>query len=255
MSKAAQSPRADYLGFLAEGRHFSGGPDRETVERLRTIAAGWRAVSQHFYAGYTLFQAIHFAWGDAQAANACVVAALHDFQTTVARAEDTDLEGIASLQMWTTLIGQNYQGADPSTVRGSIRALDEELAQRLRRLADQTRDQGSRAGFLVQGLRLETDFAGAWKPEFPGSEVHDGAIAFGPSGLVLNVPSAFHLFVRGSDYFAADAVAQACPEGLPRTAFSVGKRLSLDSSTQTKRQNGSVRRRLSLLKTPTTKRS
>jgi hypothetical protein len=29
----------------------------------------------------------------------------------------------------------------------------------------------------------------------------------------LNVPSAFHLFVRGSDYFAADAVAQACPEG------------------------------------------
>jgi hypothetical protein len=213
MSKAAQSPREDYLGFLAEGQHFSGGPDRETVERLRTIAAGWRAVSQHFYAGYALFQAIHFAWGDAQAANACVVAALHDFQTAVARTEDTDLEGIASLQMWTTLIGQNYQGADLSTVRGSIRALDEELAQRLRQLAAQTRDQGARAGFLVQGLRLETDFAGAWKPEFPGSEVHDGAIAFGPSGLVLNVPSAFHLFVRGSDYFAADAVAQACPEG------------------------------------------
>lgn len=213
MSEAAQSPREDYLGFLAEGRHFSGRPDRETVQRLRTIASGWRAVSQHFCAGYVLFQAIHFAWGDAQAANACVVAALQDFQTAVARAEDTDLEGIASLQMWTTVIGQNYQGVDPSTVRGSIRVLDEELAQRLLCLADQTSDRGARAGFLVQGLRLETDFAGIWKPEFPGSEVHGGTIAFGPSSLVLNVPSAFHLFVRGSDYFAADAVAQACPEG------------------------------------------
>jgi hypothetical protein len=213
MSEAAQSPREDYLGFLAEGRHFSGGPDRETVEQLQTIAAGWRAASQYFYAGYVLFQAIDFAWGDAQAANACVVAALHDFQTAVARTEDTDLEGIASLQMWTTLIGQNYQGADPSTVRGSIRTLDEELAQRLLRLADRTRDPGARAGFLVQGLRLETDFAGTWKPEFPGSEVHGNAIAFGISSLVLNVPSAFQLFVRGSDYFAADAIAQARPEG------------------------------------------
>ena len=213
MSEAAQSPREDYLGFLAEGQHFSGKPDHETVERLRTIAAGWRAASQHFYAGYVLFRAIHFAWGDAQAANTCIIAALQDFQTAVAHADDTDLEGIASLQMWTTLIGQNYQGVDPSTVRGSIRALNEELAQRLQRLADQTNDREARAGFLVQGLRLETDFAGNWKPEFPGSEVRDGAMFFGPSSLVLNVPSAFHLFVRGSDYFAADTVAQACPEG------------------------------------------
>jgi hypothetical protein len=213
MSEAAQSPREDYLSFLAERRFFSGGPDREAVERLRTIAAGWREASQHFYAGYVLYQAIHFAWGDGEAANACVVAALGDFQTAVARAEDTDLAGIASLQMWTTLIGLNYQGADPSSVRGSIRALDEELAQRLLRLADQTRDRGARAGFLVQGFRLETDFAGTWRPEFPGFEVHDNAIQLGGSSIVLNIPSAFHLFVGGSDYFAADAVARACPEG------------------------------------------
>jgi hypothetical protein len=235
MSEAAQSPREDYLGFLAEGQHFSGKPDHETVERLRTIAAGWRAASQHFCAGYVLFRAIHFAWGDAQAANTCIIAALQDFQTAVAHADDTDLEGIASLQMWTTLIGQNYQGVDPSTVRGSIRALNEELAQRLQRLADQTNDREARAGFLVQGLRLETDFAGNWKPEFPGSEVRDGAMFFGPSSLVLNVPSAFHLFVRGSDYFAADTVAQACPEGFTSHGLLGWKAALLDSSTQTKR--------------------
>jgi hypothetical protein len=111
MSEPVQSPREAYLGFVTEGGFFWGRPDHETVERLQTIAADWRDASQHFYAGYVLYQAIHSAWGDPETANACVVAALSDFQTAAARAEDTDLEGIASLQMWTTLIGLNYQGA------------------------------------------------------------------------------------------------------------------------------------------------
>ncbi len=211
MSEAVQSPRENYLGFLAEGRHFSGTPDHETVERLRMIAAGWRAASQHFYAGYVLYEAIHFAWGS-EAASACVVASLRDFETAVMRAEDMALEGIASLQMWKTLIGLNYLGANPSSVRGSIRGLEEELAQRLLRLADEAGDASARAGFLVQGFHLETDFGGTWKLEFPGFEVDRNVIRFGGSSLVLTIPSAFRLFVYGSDYFAADTVARACPE-------------------------------------------
>jgi hypothetical protein len=212
MSEAAQSPREAYLEFVAEGRFYSGRPDHETVELLQAIAAGWRSASQYFYAGYVLYQANHFAWGSEDAI-ACVVAALRDFETAVARAEATSLEGIASLRMWTTLIVQNYLGADPSSVRRSIRGLEEELAQRLLRLADETEDRGAPSGFLVQGFHLETDFAGTWKLEFPGFEVDHNVIRLGGNSTVLSIPSAFYLFVHVADYFAADAVAQACPEG------------------------------------------
>jgi hypothetical protein len=54
---------------------------------------------------------------------------------------------------------------------------------------------------------------GTWKLEFPGFEVDRNVIRFGDDFIVLSIPSAFYLFVHGSDYFAADAVAEACPEG------------------------------------------
>jgi hypothetical protein len=221
MSEPAPSPREAYLAFSEErGQlHSATRPDYATVERLRAIAAGWHEASQHFYAGYALHEAVNFAWGDGHTLDACVTDALSEFETAVARTAATDLEGIASLRMWTTELGMNYRGADPLAVRDAIRGLREELAQRLLELAEEATEDEARAGFLVRGFHLETDFGGTWRPEFPEFEVDSGQIAFGVGSLVLNIESAFRTLVRVGDYFAADSVARRCPEAF--TAYGL----------------------------------
>jgi hypothetical protein len=215
MSIPVPSPREAYLAFSEErGQLFSATrPDHATVERLRAIAAGWREASQHFYAGYALHEAVDFAWGDGQTLVACVTDALSEFEAAVARTAATDFEGIASLRMWTTELGMNYRSADPLDVRDAIRALREELAQRLLELAEKATEDEARIGILIRGFRLETDFGGTWRPEFPKFEVDSGRIAFGVGSLVLDIESAFRTLVREGDYFAAYSVARKCPEG------------------------------------------
>jgi len=214
MSVPVPSPREAYLAFSRErGQLFSATrPDYATVERLRAIAAGWREASQHFYAGYALHEAVNFAWGDGQTLDACVTDALGEFEAAVSRTAATDLEGIVSLLLWMTELGMNYHSSDPLVVRDTIRGLREELAQRLLVLADEATEDEPRAGFLIRGFRLETDFGGTWRPQFPEHEVDSGLIIFGVGSLVLNIESAFRILVRAGDYFAADAIARKCPE-------------------------------------------
>jgi hypothetical protein len=221
MSEPAQSPRELYLAFQGErgGLIAATRPDYATVKRLRAIAVGFREASQHFYAGYAYREAIDFAWGDIQALGACLTDALSEFETAVARSAAIDLEGIASLRMWIVELGLNYRSDDPLVVRDAIRALREELAQRLIQLATEATEDEARAGFLIRGFRLETDFAGTWRPEFPEFELDSGQIAFGIGSLVLNIESAFRTLVRVGDYVAADSVARKSPEAF--TSFGL----------------------------------
>jgi len=214
MSEPTQLPRELYLAFQRErgGLIAATRPDYATVEHLRAIAARWREVSQHFYAGYAYREAINFAWGDIQVLGACLTDALSEFEASVARSAAMGLEGIASLRMWIVELGMNYRSDDPLIVRDAIRALREELAQRLIQLAAEAAEDETRAGFLIRGFRLETDFAGTWHPEFLEFELDSGQIAFGLGSLVLNIESAFRTLVRVGDYVAADSVARKCPE-------------------------------------------
>jgi hypothetical protein len=214
MSEPAQSPRDRYLAFQEERGPLLSAmrPDYATVERLRAIAVGWREASQHFYAGYAYREAIDFAWGDIQTLGACVTDALSEFEAAVAHSAATDLEGIASLGMWIVELGMNYRSDDPLVVRDAIRALREELAQRLIQLAAKATEDEARAGFLIRGFRLETDFVQMWRPEFPEFELDSGQIAFGVGSLLLNIESAFRTLVRVGDYVAADSIARKSPE-------------------------------------------
>jgi hypothetical protein len=58
----------------------------------------------------------------------------------------------------------NYRDVDPTRVRGEVGVLQEELAERLINISDNSDDPRARAGFLVRGFQLETDFAGTWRP-------------------------------------------------------------------------------------------
>ena len=115
--------------------------------------------------------------------------------------------------MWALEVGMNYRHVDPTLARGAFRVLEEELAERLMHIADNTDDPRARAGFLVRGFQLETDFGGIWRPEFPDVEIDSGGMTFGRSSVVLMMSSAFRLFVLGGDHIAADSVARSCPEG------------------------------------------
>jgi hypothetical protein len=89
-----------------------------------------------------------------------------------------------------------------------VRTLNEELAQALLEVGQQKTDAAARAGFLVHGFRLETDFQGAWPPDFPEAEVRDGATLYNVQSITITIPSAFQLSVRAGDYFAANTVIQ-----------------------------------------------
>ncbi len=99
-------------------------------------------------------------------------------------------------------------GTNTDRVKGAIRGLDEEVAQRF--LAFFSRSPRA-ANYLVRGVQLSTDLDGAWEPTFPEFEVPVGTEAFGER-VTLNLPSAFHLFIRVGDYQGAHAIVQAVPE-------------------------------------------
>jgi hypothetical protein len=212
MPESVHDPKAAFLAFLAEG-HFSPHPDRALVARLQAIAASWSKVSQHFYAGYALWRAMDFAWGEADALETCALGASREFEfAAVTNPNANELEVAAALRMWALEVGMNYRDVDPTRVRAEVGALQEELAERLIHIADSTDDPRARAGFLVRGFQLETDFGGTWRPEFPEVEIDSGGMMILPASVVLMMPSAFRLFVRGGDYVAADSVARSCPE-------------------------------------------
>src|ERR1700738_2054277 len=103
-------------------------PDRDSVERLRAVAAIWSASSSHLYAGWAYEAAYHYAWG---AGDLCVECGLRSVREVSAATNESSYEGIAALQTLCTYLGVGFLGLDPSAVRKARRSLDQELAQRL----------------------------------------------------------------------------------------------------------------------------
>lgn len=211
MPEPVADPKAAFLAFLEED-HFAPRPDRTLVDRLQSIAQTWSEASQHFYAGYALWRAMNFAWGEVGALKDCAIGASHEFEAAASDPNASELEAAAALRMWALEVGMNYRDSDPTLARAAMGALHDELAQRLMHLSDITDRRSAREGFLVRGFLLETDFGGTWRPEFPEVEVDSGGMMTGRTSLTLTMSSAFSLFVRGGDYAAANAVADACPE-------------------------------------------
>jgi hypothetical protein len=186
-------------------------PDRELVEKIQDIAARWSAASQYFYAGFALSNAIQPAWGDGELVASCSLDAIRAFLRGASAAEAAPIERIACMYRLTIEVGQNYISVDNSATRRNVRGLNEELAQMLLQIGQQETDATARAGFLVRGFRIETDFQGAWRPDFPEAEVRDGTTLYNVQSITITIPSAFQLLVRAGDYFAANAVIQVSP--------------------------------------------
>ncbi len=187
-------------------------PNYEALDRLRQIADDWSAEGQHTYAGYVLFSAVDWAWGDGDAVEQCAEQALRELKIAVDLASSHDLDRIAALRVLLNVNGMNYTGANPSDVRALLGSMYEELGQTLLKLSMDAKNPTDRAGLLAHGFVLETEFQGTWRPVFRGFEVNGSAFRLGAGYLAMEIPSAFTLFKNAGDYEAAQTVAAMCPE-------------------------------------------
>jgi hypothetical protein len=201
---------------VALGLNFHHGRigDAALLEDLHRAAETMRGVGLDLQAGWTMHQAVHVAWGDIEAIRACQEAAVNDFQRVLDRADPTSLVSLATLKALAIEIGSDYgvRFPDTATRMGAYRAVEEELAQRLLAAG---RDSPRRASYLALGLVISWSIEHGWIAMYPEHEVDDATHHIPPGGLSLTIPSAFHLFIRQSDWAAADEVARLQP-----TAFS-----------------------------------
>lgn len=202
-------------------------PNRELVAKLRDIAARWSAASEFFYAGFALSCATNPAWGDGDLIASCSLDAIRAYQEGAKASEATPIERIACRHMLTIETARNYISDENSIIRRNVQTLNEELAQALLQAGQKETDVTARTGFLVRGFRLETDFLGDWHLDFPPAEVRGTSIQHNRQSVTVEAPSAFQLFVRSGDYFAADEVASDSPADAFNTSGLKGWRAAV----------------------------
>jgi len=66
--------------------------------------------------------------------------------------------------------------------------------------------------FLVTGFNVRTDLADKWDTDFVDYEVEEGHTQYSDEGVLVTVPSAFHILIGISDYERALEIAESTPE-------------------------------------------
>src|SRR5439155_7348994 len=97
-----------------------------------------------------------------------------------------------------------FKEEDHGTVRSRIRELESELSQRL---LTHFMDSKNADNYLVKGIVVVTDLDGQWNVQFPEYEVALNSEQLGEEAI-LNIPSAFRLFVYGRDWSGAHEIVK-----------------------------------------------
>ncbi len=188
------------VGWLAQHK-----PD--AYETLCRAAELCRAEGQPFSAGMAMLRAVDAAWGRPELMLDAHRAALRDFECVVAERPPASPAALAALyKLWQTL-GRAlwlFEEEDRDTVRSRIRELESELSQRL--LTHFTNSENA-DNYLVRGIVIVTDLDGQWSVQFPQYEVPHNTEQVGEEAI-LNIPSAFRLFVFGRDWLGAHEIVK-----------------------------------------------
>jgi hypothetical protein len=181
------------------------GPSRiargeEAYGTLTRAAELWREANQHFSAGVAMLDAFDAAWGRPERMLEALRAALTDFQRVVSEQPPSSPESIAALYKLRQYVSRtSWFDDDRATVFVRVRELSSELGHQLFK---HYKDSLHADNYLVRGVVLVTDRDGAWETRFPDHEVESDVEHPGRE-LILNIPSAFHLFVRNGEWQAA----------------------------------------------------
>jgi hypothetical protein len=180
---------------------------QDAYEMLCKAAELWRAEGQPFSAGMAMLRAVDAAWGRPEVMLEAHHAALHDFERVVIEQPPNTPAALAALHKLLRTLGRAlwlFEEEDRDTVRSRIRELESELSQRL---LTHFMDSENADNYLVRGIVIVTDLDGQWNVQFPEYEVALNCEQLGEEAI-LNIPSAFHLFVYGRDWLGAHEIVK-----------------------------------------------
>jgi hypothetical protein len=181
-------------GVILPGNH-------ESLRLLRQAAAGWRSAGRDFNAGLAMTRAINAAWGTDGGVRACAAEALEDFRRCDSTALPGSPESLLALQSRAVELHHYIPDRPPS-------ALWEEIGYRL---FTHYSDSPHAESYLVRGFVFKSNIDGEWEPEFTPWEIESMTQTTEPGLVRISFPSAFHVFVRLTDYQAANEIAERCP--------------------------------------------
>lgn len=172
---------------------------------LSRAAKLWREDGQHFSAGMAMLDAFRAAWGDPDVMLGALREAWGDFERVVAEESPSSPASIGALhKLRQSMVEARLLDIDRSSIATRFAQLSSELGQRLFK---NFKDSEHADGYLVRGVVIVTDKDGTWSTSFPDYEVPSNVEQSGKE-LTLNIPSAFHLFVREAEWQAAFQIAQ-----------------------------------------------
>jgi hypothetical protein len=188
--------------FLQIGRFVHG--DVGAHNKLCEAAKLWRADAQHFSAGIAMSAAVDAAWGQPERMLEAHNAARNDFEHVVSEeAADTPVTLSAFHKLVQTVHRSSWLfDIDRALSRSRVRELRSEFARRLLKYFGQSHHADN---YLVRGIKIVTDLDGKWQTQFPSYEVENEVEQFEEFGarLILNIPSAFRLYISDADWEAA----------------------------------------------------
>jgi hypothetical protein len=201
--------------------------DDVSYQKRVEVARLWRCENQHFSAGIAMLRAADADWSDPDRTFDAYQMAMKDFEYVLAREKPDSLASIAALfKLRNTLfwVAWRFELTD-NTIKARARELSSELAERLLTHFAQSENADN---YLVRGIVVATDLDGSWSVRFPPKyEVAPSIERFENPELILNVLSAFQLFVEDRDWFRAHDIVKARPNGFTSPALTGWRAVTL----------------------------
>jgi hypothetical protein len=214
--------------FREVGWPVHGKPD--AYEALCRAAELWREEGQPFSAGMAMLRAVDAAWGRPEIMLDAHRAALRDFEhVVVEQPPDTPAAHAALLKLLQTLNRALwlFEEEDRETVRSRIRELESERSQRLLTHFNHSEHADN---YLVRGIVIVTNLDGQWGVQFPQHEVALNSEQVGEEAI-LNIPSAFHLFVFGRDWSGAHEIVKTQKDAFTSPGLMGWRAVTLANAT------------------------
>ncbi len=185
----------------------------DAYDKLSRAAELWRQEGQHFSAGVAMLDASDAAWGQPDRMLQALRLGMADLEFVISEQAPTSPASLAALYKLCQSTDRTswFSDADRATVSARVRELSSELGQRLFK---HFRNSENADGYLVRGIVIVTDRDGIWDTRFPDYEVPSSIEQPGQE-LLLNIPSAFRLFVSTGEWQAAHEIVN-----LRKSAFT-----------------------------------
>jgi hypothetical protein len=185
--------------------------DEDACNKLTRAAELWRADGQSFSSAVSMLAASDAAWGNPTRMLTAARTGLSDLERVVAEHEPGSTVWIAAMyKLRQSLDHISFLfDVDRNETSARVRGLNSELAQQL---LEHHTSSANADNYLVRGIVIATDRDGRWETRFPEYEVPLGVEHAGPDELILNIPSAFRLFVSNREWNTAYEIVRLCED-------------------------------------------